>query len=366
MNRTSFTGNGLELCGESGLYSVVRRAAAAAPDRMSLCAGISGDTLTCAALDVRSRTMAGSLIDRGVHKGDRIAVLGRTGLDWAVIDLAALAIGAIVVPVYPTSSAHQIRHIVADSGAVHFAAEAPADTVRLRSAGAPVSWTFTEMTGWTSDPEHPELERRMAAVHADDPAMIVYTSGTTGPAKGCVLAHRNMYASAANTVLQTGTMFGGDETGQAVTAHALPLAHVFGQTILFACLVGGTRTHLLAGIPDLVPVLPTVQPTFLALVPYALEKIRKAARPLLTPELEQSAVERGLACLRSESGGQWPSGPVTDMLGGRLQHVISGGASLDDTTAGFFAGFGTHILNCYGMTETATAVTVNRPETNAL
>ncbi|TQC45023.1 long-chain fatty acid--CoA ligase [Rhodococcus sp. WS4] len=210
------------------------------------------------------------------------------------------------------------------------------------------------------------LDPRISAVRADDAAMIVYTSGTTGLAKGCVLTHRNMYAAAANTVLQTGTLFGGDGQDQAVTAHALPLAHVFGQTILFACLVGGTRTHLLPGIPDLLPALPTVRPTFLALVPYALEKIRKAARRTLTPDVERAAVEEGLAVLRGVSPAGATGGPVADLMGGRLQQVISGGASLDDTTAGFFAHFGVNILNCYGMTETATAVTVNEPRTNRL
>lgn len=310
--------------------------------------------------------MASAFVARGVQAGDRVAVLGRTGVEWALVDLAALAIGAVVVPVYPTSSDAQIAHILSDSGATYFAAETEHDAARLTAAGARTVWGFTELATWSEGPEDGDLDTRIAAVRADDHAMIVYTSGTTGPAKGCILTHRNMFAAAANTVFHTGDMFGGGERGQAVTVHALPLAHVFGQTILFACLIGGTRTHLLPAIPDLVPVLPRVRPTFLALVPYALEKIRKAARGLLDADAEEAAVRQGIAILRGQTAPGQTAGPVVDLLGGRLTHVISGGASLDTTTAGFFAAFGLHILNCYGMTETATAVTVNEPATNRL
>ena len=366
MNSVSFFGNGVELTHESGLYSVVRGAAAAAPERIALCAGAEGEQLSCARLDARVRALASAFIDCGVQVGDRVAVLGRTGVEWALVDLAVLAIGAVVVPVYPTSSDAQIAHILSDSGSRHFAAETEHDAGRLTAAGATTVWGFAEVATWSHGIEGDELDARTTAVRADDHAMIVYTSGTTGPAKGCILTHRNMFASAANTVLHTGEMFGGDERGQAVTAHALPLAHVFGQTILFACLIGGTRTHLLPAIPELVPLLPKVRPTFLALVPYALEKIRKAARGLLPADGENAAVEQGIAILRGQSDPGQPVGPVVDLLGGRLTHVISGGASLDTTTAGFFAAFGLSILNCYGMTETATAVTVNEPATNRL
>ena len=366
MNSVSFSGNGVELPGETGLYSVVCNAAADAPDRIALCAGADGEQLTCVQLDARTRALASEFIERGVQVGDRVAVLGRTSVEWALVDLAALAIGAVVVPVYPTSSDTQIAHILSDSGATYFAAETDNDAARLTAAGATTVWGFTELAAWSNGVEGDELDARTTTVRGDDHAMIVYTSGTTGPAKGCILTHRNMFASAANTVLHTGDMFGGDERGQAVTVHALPLAHVFGQTILFACLIGGTRTHLLPAIPELVPVLPRVRPTFLALVPYALEKIRKAARGLLPADGEKAAVERGIAILHGQTEPGQPVGPVVDLLGGRLTHVISGGASLDTTTAGFFAAFGLHILNCYGMTETATAGTVNEPATNRL
>ncbi|MGV9664290.1 AMP-dependent synthetase/ligase [Nocardia niigatensis] len=355
----SDTGNGVEPAATAGLYEMVATAAARHPDRETLADG-EGAPLTCAELDRQVRAVASALLDRRVAAGDRVAVLGRTGLAWALLDCAVLAIGAVVVPVYPTSSPAQIEHILTDSGSAYSAAETAADAERLRAAGAGEVWTFEDIAAWARGPVRADLDEYIAPVRADDLAMIVYTSGTTGVSKGCMITHRNMYVSSANTVRQTGELFDG------VTALALPLSHVFGQTMLFACLFGGARTHLLPGIPELVPALARLRPTFLSLIPYALEKIRKHCRSLLTPEDEQDAVVTGLIRLQNGDGPVASEDPVAAALGGRLRYVISGGASLDDSTAGFYAGFGTVILNCYGLTEAATAVTVSAPENNRL
>ncbi|GAA2492633.1 AMP-dependent synthetase/ligase [Nocardia seriolae] len=355
----SVTGNGFEPPATSSLYRIVADAAYRHPERATLAAG-EDTPLTCAELDRQVRATASALLERQVAAGDRVVVLGRTGLAWALLDLAALAIGAVVVPVYPTSSDTQIEHILRDSGSTCFAAETEADRERLHAAGAGEVWSFAQVRGWADGEIRADLAAHTAVVRADDLAMIVYTSGTTGLSKGCMITHRNMYVSAANTVRQTGQLFDG------VTALALPLSHVFGQTMLFACLYGGAATHLLPGIPELVPALPRLRPTFLALIPYALEKIRKHCRALVSPEAERVAVETGLLRLSRPQPPVAMDDPVAAALGGRLRYVISGGASLDDSTAGFYAAFGTVILNCYGLTEAATAVTVSAPESNRL
>nr|WP_329405813.1 AMP-dependent synthetase/ligase [Nocardia vinacea] len=353
------TENGIDLPDDASLYSVISDAAAAHPQRHSLC-GADGTQLTCAEVDRRARALASALAERGVQAGDRVAILGRTSLEWALLDCALLALGAVVVPVYPTSSAAQIEHILRDSGSAYFVAEDESDGARLRAAGAGEVWTFALIAEWTATEIDADLGARIAAVHADDLAMIVYTSGTTGVSKGCLITHRNMFVSSANTVRQTGDLFDG------TTVLALPLSHVFGQTILFACLFGGSRTHLLPAIPDMVPVLPALRPTFLALIPYGLEKIRKYCRTLLSGTEEQEAVARGLGLLRDQATPQPSDHPVAAALGGELRYVISGGASLDESTIGFYAGFGVVLLNCYGLTEAATAVTVSAPENNRL
>ncbi|AFA74820.1 putative long-chain-fatty-acid--CoA ligase [Gordonia polyisoprenivorans VH2] len=329
MKPISFTGPGLELPDPCSLYPMVAKVSSRGPDQLSL--GDGRRRHSRAEVIAEVERVASALLHCGVGAGDRVAVLGRTGLDWAIIDLAVLAVGGVIVPIYPTSSAAQIAHIVADSGATAFFGETDDDLERLRVAGAGQPWLFAEVSAWKPT-RHPELLERIGAVRADDLAMIVYTSGTTGAPKGAMITHRNMYASAANTVKQTEGIFDG------VTALGLPLSHVFGQTILFACLLAGTTTHLFPGIPQLIAGLDSVRPDFLALVPYALEKMRKA-----------------------DNGT-----PSTDRWGSRLRFVISGGASLDESTARFFAQHGVTILNCYGMTEAATAVTVSAPSTNRI
>ncbi|PWV80744.1 long-chain acyl-CoA synthetase [Nocardia neocaledoniensis] len=356
----SVTANGFVPADSSSLYAIVSDAARRDPARPSLCAA-DGTQLTTGELDTRVRALASALLDRGVAAGDRVAVLGRTSLAWALLDCAAMAVGAVIVPVYPTSSPAQIAHILRDSGSRFHAAETAADAARLTDAGAAGAvWSFDELGAGAEGGEHPGLDARIAAVGAADLAMIVYTSGTTGLAKGCMISHRNMYVTAANTARQVEGIFDG------TTVLALPLSHVFGQTILFACLYGGSRTHLLPGVPDLVPALATLRPTFLALIPYALEKIRKHVRALLPEGQEDAAVARGLTLLAEGAAPTVADDAVAAAFGGRLRYVISGGASLDDTTAGFYAGFGVVILNCYGLTEAATAVTVSAPSTNRL
>lgn len=356
MNTVSSTANGFDPPANASLYSIISDAARSHPLRESL-GGPDGAPLTCLELDYRVRAVASALLGRGVAAGDRVVVLGRTSLEWALLDCAVLAVGAVVVPVYPTSSPAQIEHMLRDSGSTYFAAETAEDATRLKEAGADEVWSFDEIAVWSQGEISAALDERTAQVGADDLAMIVYTSGTTGLSKGCMITHRNMHVSSANTVRQTGAMFEG------VTALALPLSHVFGQTMLFANLVGGAKTTLLPGIPELVPALARIRPTFLALIPYALEKIRKHCRSLLTEEGERQAVIDGLRAL---AAGVTIAAdhPVGAALGGELRYVISGGASLDESTAGFYAGFGVTILNCYGLTEAATAVTVSAPETN--
>ncbi|MCM3922969.1 AMP-dependent synthetase/ligase [Frankia sp. AiPs1] len=360
---------------DQGLWSVVEGGAQAHPERPLLGrTDVPGEAIreiSSGEFAEQARTVAAELLALGVAHGDRVAIMGRTGYPWVLLSVAALGIGAVIVPVYPTGSEVQVRHTLTDSGAAWAFAETDEQVRQVSEAGAAAlrrpAWNLDQVDAWvaaaagSADADadadagarraafDEEFAQRAGKVRADDLAMIIYTSGTTGLPKGCMLTHRNMFASSAGTVEQTGELFHtatlhrsqdrSQDGTQATTALCLPLSHVFGQTILFACLYAGTRTVLLPGIPELLPVLPVIRPTFLALVPYALEKIRKRVRDL-------------------------PSDDISAAFGARLTQVICGGASLDDTTAAFFASADVNVLNCYGLTEAATAVTVNAPATN--
>jgi long-chain acyl-CoA synthetase len=358
-----------------GLFSVVAEGARRHPQRpvLSRRTGTGWTDVTSAQFCADVVTLAERMIDWGVEHGDRVAVLGRTGYEWAVTDYAALSIGAVTVPVYPTASPEQVRHLLADSGAAYGFAETP-EQVALLTGAAPGQWRaavqlLAAPAARAGSAPTAAFTGRSAAVAADDIATVVYTSGTTGMPKGCVLTHRNMFASSANTVRHEPELFDADG---ASTLLCLPLAHIFGRTILLSCLFAGVRTGLLSAVPDLFDALPGFRPTFLALVPYALEKIRKQCRGQWGAEAEQVAVDYARA-LTVKAGVSAPLAAayaqldqavfaaMRDRLGGRCAHVISGGASLDMTTEAFFDGIGVQILGGYGLTESATAVTVNQP-----
>ncbi|WP_261567438.1 AMP-dependent synthetase/ligase [Frankia gtarii] len=361
----STSAGGPVLADDQGIWSVVEGRARAHPERPLLgrtdLPGEAIREISSGEFAEQARTVAAELLAVGVGHGDRVAVMGRTGYPWALLNVAALGIGAVIVPVYPTASQVQVRHVLTDSGAAWAFAETDEQVRQVGEAGADglrrPAWPLGQVDAWVAAAAagstdtsvdvgarraafDEEFAQRAGKVRADDLAMIIYTSGTTGLPKGCMLTHRNMFASSAGTVEQTGALFRTAEDGaQATTALCLPLSHVFGQTMLFACLYAGTRTVLLPGIPELLPAMAAIRPTFLALVPYALEKIRKRVREL-------------------------PDDEIAAVFGDRLTQVICGGASLDDTTAAFFASAGVEVLNCYGLTEAATAVTVNALATN--
>ncbi len=372
---------------DQGLFSVVASGARQHPERPVLATRTESgwSDVTSAQFYIDVFALAGRMLGWGVQHGDRVAVLGRTSYEWVAADFAAMSIGAITVPVYPTASAEQIRHMLTDSGAAYGFAETAEQAALLTEAALgqwrqPVQLLASAVSAEAVDePVAEEFTERSAAVAADHVATIVYTSGTTGMPKGCVLTHRNMFASAANTVKHEPALF---DIENPSTLLCLSLAHVFGRTTLLGCLFAGIRTGLLSAIPELFTALPEFRPTFLVLVPYALEKIRKQCREAAGTGVEQVAVDygRALAAQAGQDTGERGAAlagvdpalraaherldgtvfaAMRAAMGGRCTHVICGGASLDGTTEAFFDGIGVQILGAYGLTEAATAVTIN-------
>ncbi|GAA2402358.1 AMP-dependent synthetase/ligase [Actinomadura vinacea] len=334
----------VEIADDDTLTDMAYAWAHADPDRAVL------DEVTCGRFAGMVRAQAKELIAAGVRRGDRVVVLGPTSVAWAVADFAVLSVGAITVPIYPTASAEQIDAVLRD------ARPAACFTVpdkRALVAGAVRSevrvWTLGEPAeGIGVDLPDAVVDERRAEVGADDIATIVYTSGTTGTPKGCVLTHRNILAAAGNVVALLPELFRGTDGGdRPSTLLFLPLAHVYGRVVLFGCVAAGTRTGLVGSPNALLSALPSFRPTFLVGVPYILEKIRKAARARVGegPDGEAGAWVRGL-------------------LGGRLTHMICGGASLDASTLDFFTRTGLTVLGAYGLTETTSTVTMSAPSAN--
>lgn len=154
-------------------------------------------------------TLAGHLVEAGINPGDRVLLLSNNRPEWTIADLAMLSIRAVPVPIYPTSTPEQVRHIAADSGALFAFLENETLLGRL----TPVWDELPDLRGaWTFDPTsvddgrvrtladvladpvpaeaEAEVTARLEASSGDDVASIIYTSGTTGEPRGAALTHR--------------------------------------------------------------------------------------------------------------------------------------------------------------------------------
>ncbi|GAA1379445.1 AMP-dependent synthetase/ligase [Catellatospora chokoriensis] len=345
-------------------------------------AGSGWADVTCAEFHAEVVALACGLVAAGVQPGDRVALMSRTRFEWTLIDYAIWACGAVTVPIYETSSAEQVQWILADSGAVGCFTETPAHTATVREA-APALTRLWQIDGGDlstlvtrgESVDAAEIEVRRKSGSADDPATIVYTSGTTGRPKGCVLTHRNMLSDIGNAIPALDILF---QEGSS-TVLFLPLAHAFARLLQIGVVQGRVRTSHTADVKNLVDDLGAFRPTFLLSVPRVFEKVYNSARQKAHSGGKGAIFDKAEAVAIAYSQAlETPSGPGVGLrikhtvfdklvygklraaLGGRCHSAISGGAPLGERLGHFFRGVGLNVLEGYGLTETSPAITFNR------
>jgi long-chain acyl-CoA synthetase len=327
--------------------------------------------------------LANGLLASGVRKGEAVAIVGQTTIEWALFDFALALIGAIGAPVYANSSARDAQYVVTHSEAVAALCEDADQRAKLEPLGLAHVWTFADLDelrdrGRTYAREHPNALRDAASsVTEDDLFTYIYTSGTTGPPKACMIRHRNYYEMVAVVDrLEDFTM------ADDVLLLYLPLAHNFGRLMHLA---GPYVGYTIAFLPDplrTADALLEVRPTVLPSVPRVYEKVHSAIAARFNEEtgLRRKIVDWSLRVGRQasalrQSGQAIPSGlaaqlrladrlvyaKVRERLGGRIRVAISGGAPLAKEIAELFDAVGITILDGYGLTECTSAATVNRP-----
>jgi long-chain acyl-CoA synthetase len=342
----------------------------------------------------RTDELAAGFISLGIERGDRVAILSRTRVEWTISDFALSSIGAIVVPLYPTSSAADCLHILANSGARALICEDAGQLAQLsarRSELAALEHVILverddergldlgELSARGRDylARHPAaVADARAAIAETDVLTILYTSGTTGPPKGCVLQHVDFWL-VTDSVRQIELL----EPGDSILLY-LPLAHNVARLVQFvAAGVGGT----LAFCPDvsgLSQALAAVRPTVLPSVPRVFEKVYAGVRAAFAEEtgakrrlIDWSVAVGYRASELRQAGRRLPPGlackhaladrlvfsKIQKRLGGRLRLAVSGGAPLAKEIAEFFHALGILILEGYGLTEATSATHVNRP-----
>ncbi|WP_405798569.1 AMP-dependent synthetase/ligase [Streptomyces longwoodensis] len=337
--------------------------------------------------------LAKGFVASGISPGHRVAIMARTRYEWTVLSYALWAVGAEIVPIYPTSSRDQVAYILRDSGCVGVVVEDEQSVMTVGSvcASLPALRHVWQLDSGALD----ELARRgehiplttvdslRRIVLPDSTAAVAYTSGTSGRPLGCALSHRGL-ASPCDTLLAGWGHTAAPPGEQPSVLAFLPFSHVYGLMIQGLCVRGGI---LMGHEPDLsqealVAALASFRPTYLHAVPSVYEKIYKnflraaqqAGRGALFERAAQTARDFATAVERQRLGRG--SGPGLDLrlqhavfertvyrklraaLGGRVHRATSGGSPLHRDLSLFYEGIGIYVHDGYGLTGTSGGLTM--------
>jgi long-chain acyl-CoA synthetase len=354
--------------------------------------GEAWESMGHADLAARVDELALGLLALGVEPGDRVAILSRTRAEWTLADLAILRAGAVVVPVYETSSPEEARYVLEHSGTRAVFCEDAARLRTLEAGGRPPELrhvvllegsadgaaSLAELGALGAERDPAELDARLDASAPGDLATLVYTSGTTGPPKGCRITQANLLAN-CEMVLDRVPL----HPGHVVFAF-LPLAHVLTRITQMATLhAGATLAFWRRDMTTVLDDLAAVRPTHLPSVPRVFEKAHARAQAKAEEggparaAVFRAALSAGRRHAVAVAAGRRPRpalrlahrgadrlvlGKVREVFGGRLELALSGGAPIEPRVLEFFAACGVTIAEGYGLTETTAVSTINPPD----
>lgn len=344
-----------------------------------------------------------AMLDAGVDRGDHVAILSENREEWVFADLAAQSIGARSVGVYPTNPEPEVAYILSHSGSVLVVCEDQEQVdkvVAIRDQTPTVrrvvvvdprgtrDYADERLVGWQSfvqagrdqlEARAAEVLERIAALDPDEPAMIVYTSGTTGPPKGAMLSSRNVTASADAGV----AAFGYSDREQCLSY--LPLCHVAEKIFtLYLPLATGAVVHFGESIDTVADDLREVSPTVFVGVPRIWEKMHSSVLVKMgdSSRLKRALFRAGQAqgqrlSAKKQAGKRWNPldhlvwkvfdllvfRPLQERLGlRRCWFPVSGAAPVAPELLRWFHGIGVPIAEGYGQTECAGVSHANPPD----
>lgn len=353
-------------------------------------------------------TIAAGLQVLGIRKGDRVAILSNTRLEWAASDLAILGLGAVTVPIYQNSTHEDISYILNDSQARVLICESTKAAIKIRaviegsksietvicfdapeaaledlgdggdekSIPAQLSLDELQAKGSAALKLSPTLyELAVEELKSEDMATLIYTSGTTGRPKGVVLTHVQTLSEVADAFPLLGV------TPRDRSLTFLPYAHILGRIEIWGHAMTGYTMAFARSIDKMKDDLMEVHPTLIIAVPRVFEKIYNGilAQAEISPvkskvfhwalaigreislfKVNKQSVPMDLA-LKYQLARRLVFNSIGERMGGRLRFAICGGAPLSQSIAEFFHAAGLLILEGYGLTETTAAITVNTP-----
>ena len=338
--------------------------------------------ITAAELQRQVEYISCGLVGLGIEAGDSVAILASTSMEWLLLDLSLLSIGAVTVPIYESDSAAQIRHILEDAHVVQvFTATtqqaelvrsvAPAFTRSIDSFDQGALRTIARAAKHVSIDD---VKIRRSSLDSSSIATIIYTSGTTGVPKGVVLTHANFLATIAGARQVVGDIVDSPDTRLLLF---LPVAHVLARLVMHLVLSGAGVLGFSPNIKNLLPDIQAFKPSVLLVVPRVLEKVYNAASAkagggikgkMFAWSAKQArtyalAQERtfGPSLLKKARHGIADAlvlKKIRSILGPNLRYIVSGGAPLATDLAQFYAGMGITLLQGYGLSETTGPIAV--------
>jgi len=330
-------------------------------------------------------TLALSLKQWGIQKGDRVAILSENRPEWMIADFACVCSGIVDVPIYATLTADQTLYLLQNSRARVIFVSTLEQLRKVQSIQAKTSlekivvmddlgevnvipmWSL--INGAPHEPD-PQFDEQAHQIQPDDLATLIYTSGTTGTSKGVMLSHGNLTACAIMASKQAEW-----EPGD-VYLSFLPLSHVTARHVDYVCYLDGVTIVYCAVFDQLPQMLQEAKPTIIVAVPRVYEKVRGEAERRAGQGLKRKifdwAVHVGAKHKEEIARGETPTGlawklanrlvfdKIRHGFGGRSRAYFSGGAPLGQDMAEWFCSVGIPIMEGYGLTETSPTLSVNR------
>ena len=321
------------------------------------------------------------LAQRGIGRGDRVAVIANNRLEWAVAAYATLSLGAIYVPMYESQLDGDWQYIIADCAASLCLVAGDAIGKRVRAfAGEIPSLKHVIDFDAPDDNSFAALMKTGAARDVpaitpapSDIALFIYTSGTTGKPKGVRLSHSNLAGNVSG--FQEVVPIDGSHRSLAF----LPWAHVYGGSVeLHGMISIGASMAICEKRERILEYLGEVKPTVLYAVPQIWNRIYAGVQANVAekPKLIRWMFDSALRCRSKQKRGQSPTlgervalplakalvfGKVKARFGGKLQFACSGAAALSPDVAEFVDNLGIDVYEGYGMTESSGIACCNQP-----